>query len=281
MTRTVRDAAIALQAVAGYDGLDPRQGRDTPERIDALSTLADGVAGIRVAVLEEGFADAEPDVRDLVMAAVDVLADAGAKVSKVSVPEHLGVHSAFTALSAEGSRAVFDTGFFGTFAKTYYPASLVAAVNKMWANEADLLSPRTKLNYLVAEFSRRNFHGRVYAKAQNVRATYVKAYDAALADVDVLIMPTCVLKAPRYEAPAGYLAAVEHDLKATSNPAVRNTRPFNYTGHPALAVPCGKSGGLPVSMQLVGRFFDDPLLLRVGYAYQQSVASDETLAVQS
>jgi amidase len=281
MTRTVTDAALALQAVAGYDGLDPRQGRDTPERVDVLRTLADGVAGVRVGILEEGFVDAEADVRDLVMAAVDVLENAGAKVSTVSVPAHLGVRSAFTALSAEGSRAVFDTGFFGTFAKTYYPPSLVAAVNKMWATQADLLSPRTKLNYLVAEFSRRNFHGRVYAKAQNVRATYVEAYDAALADVDVLIMPTCVLKAPRYEAPAGYLAAVEHDLMATSNPAVRNTRPFNYTGHPALAVPCGKSNGLPVSMQLVGRFFDDPLLLRVGYAYQQSVPFDEIPAVQS
>jgi amidase len=270
MTRTVEDAAIALQAVAGYDGLDPRQGRDVPERIDALSTLSDGITGIRIGVLTEGFEDTESDVRDAVMAAVDVLAKAGAQVSKVSVPEHLTVATAFGALSAEGSRAVFDTGFFGAFSKTYYPASLIAAINKMWATEADLLHPRTKLNYLLAEFSRRNYHGRVYAKAQNVRATYTKAYDAALAEVDVLVMPTCVLKAPRYEAPADRLAAVEYDLMATHNPAVRNTRPFNYTGHPALAVPCGTSGGLPVSMQLVGRFFDDPLLLRVGHAYQQA-----------
>jgi amidase len=271
MTRTVRDAAAALQAVVGYDGMDPRQGRDVPEHMDVLSTLADGVDGVRVGVLTEGFEDAESDVGDLVMAAVDVLAKAGAQVSKVSVPEHLTVGPAFVALSAEGSRAIFDTGFFGMFAKTYYPASLIAAINKMWATEGHLLHPRTKLNYLLAEFSRRDHHGRVYAKAQNVRTTYARAYDAALADVDVLVMPTCVLKAPRYEAPANRLAAVETDLLASANPAVRNTRPFNYTGHPALAVPCGRSDGLPVSMQLVGRFFDDPLLLRVGHAYEQSV----------
>src|ERR1700716_3847231 len=86
MTRTVQDAAVALQAVAGYDGMDPRQGRDVPEQMDVPSTLTDGVEGVRVGVLSEGFEDAEPDVRDLVMAAVDVLAKAGAQISKVSVP---------------------------------------------------------------------------------------------------------------------------------------------------------------------------------------------------
>ncbi|MCI2415897.1 amidase family protein [Saccharopolyspora sp. K220] len=279
MTRTAADAAIALQAVAGYDGLDPRQGREVPERLDVLSTLEDGVAGIRIGVLGEGFDEAEPDVRDAVMAAVDVLAGAGAEVSKVSIPEHRAVHTAANALGAEGMRALFDTGFFGMFTKTYYPASLIAAINRMWAREADLLHPRTKLNYLLAEFSRRNYHGRVYAKAQNVRAAYVRAYDAALAEVDVLVMPTCVLKAPRYEAPEDHLAAVDFDLNAAANPATRNTRPFNYTGHPALAVPCGKSGGLPVSMQLVGRFFSDPLLLRVAHTYQQSLPHQEITAV--
>lgn len=274
MTRTAEDAARALQAVAGFDGLDPRQGRDVPEGMDALGTLSDGVSGIRIGVLSEGFAETEPDVRESVMAAVDVLAKAGAEVSKVSVPEHATVGNAVTALNAEGARAVFDTGFFGMFAKTYYPESLIATINKMWATEADLLHPRTKLNYLLAEFSRRNFHGRVYAKAQNVRAGYTRAYDAALADVDVLVMPTCILKAPRYVAPADHLAAVDEDLGNAANPAVRNTRPFNYTGHPALAVPCGRSGGLPVSMQLVGRFFEDPLLLRVAHTYQQSASPD-------
>ena len=58
-----------------------------------------------------------------------------------------------------------------------------------------------------------------------------------------------------------------------------NTQPFNYTGHPALAMPVGKSSaGLPASMQLIGRFFDDPLLLRVAYAYQHSVDWDDTVA---
>jgi aspartyl-tRNA(Asn)/glutamyl-tRNA(Gln) amidotransferase subunit A len=56
--------------------------------------------------------------------------------------------------------------------------------------------------------------------------------------------------------------------------------PFNYTGPPALALPVGKSfAGLPVSMQLVGRFFDDPLLLRATYAFQQSTDWDQIIGV--
>lgn len=281
MTRTVEDAAAALQAVAGYDGLDPRQGRDVPAGIDALSRLADGVTGLRVAVLEEGFDDAERDVRDAVMAAVDVLAKAGATISKISLPEHSTIGEAGRALGPEGSKAVFDTGFFGMFTKTYYPASLIAAVNKMWSTQADLLNPRTKLQYLTAEFSRRNFHGRVYAKAQNARPAYVRAYDAALAEADVLVMPTCVMKAPKYEPATGYHDILDEALSTSIRKAVVNTQPFNYTGHPALAVPVGKSGGLPVSMQLVGRFFDDPLLLRVAYAYEHSVDWQDVIGVRN
>jgi len=240
--------------------------------MDVRGRLADGVAGLRVGVLQEGFDEAEGDVRDLVLAAVDVLARAGADVSKVSIPAHHAVRTAQAALSGEGALAVFKTGFFGAFTRTYYPAPLIAAINKLWASQADVLAPRTKLSLIAAELSRRNYHGGVYAKAQNVRPTYIKAYDSALANVDVLAMPTCIMTAPRNHRPGSYLEAVEDNLLALSRGGSRNTQPFNYTGHPALALPVGKSSsGLPVSMQLVGRFFDDPLLMRVAYAYQHSV----------
>jgi amidase len=282
MTRTVEDAAAALQATAGYDPYDPRQTRDVPTRVDVLGRLADGVSGLHIGVLEEGFDEAEVDVRDLVMAAVDVLAKAGAKVSKVSIPAHRTIRTAQAALTAEGALALFKTGFFGAFTRTYYPASLIAAINKLWASHADLLTPRTKLSLIAAELSRRNYHGRVYAKAQNVRPAYIKAYDAALADVDVLVMPTCIMTAPKNYTPGSYLEAVEDNLTSQRRGGSRNTQPFNYTGHPALALPVGKSSaGLPVSMQLVGRFFNDPLLMRVAYAYQHSTDWDAIIRVQA
>jgi amidase len=119
--------------------------------------------------------------------------------------------------------------------------------------------------------SQRNYSGRVYAKAQNVRPTFIKAYDTALMDVDVLVMPTCMTTAPKNQRPDTYMQALEDSLSMRNARATKNTQPFNYTGHPALAMPVGKSSaGLPASMQLVGRFFDDSLLLRVAYAYEHS-----------
>ena len=282
MTRTVEDAAATLQATAGYDPYDPRQTRDVPTSIDVLSRLADGVSGLRIGVLEEGFDDAETDVRDLVMAAVDVLAEAGADISKVSIPEHHTISAAYAALTGEGALALFKTGFFGAFTRTYCPASIIAAINKMWDSQADLLAPRSKLSLISSEMIRRNYHGRVYAKAQNVRPTYVKAYDTALANADLLVMPTCIMTAPKNHTPGSYLEAVEVNLATISRSSTRNTMPFNYTGHPALAVPVGKSSaGLPVSMQLVGRLFDDPLLMRAAYAYQKSTDWDKIIGVHS
>ena len=282
MTRTVEDAAAALEATAGYDPYDPRSTRDVRTRMDVLGRLADGVGGLRIGVLQEGFDDAEHDVRELVLAAVDVLAKAGAGVAKVSIPAHHAIRTAQAALTGEGALALFKTGFFGAFTRTYYPGSIIAAINKLWASQADVLAPRTKLSLIAAELSRRNYHGGVYAKAQNVRPTYIKAYDAALADVDVLVMPTCIMTAPKNHRPGSYLEAVEDNLLSASRGGSRNTQPFNYTGHPALALPVGKSpAGLPVSMQLVGRFFDDPLVMRVAYAYQHATDWDKIIGVHA
>ena len=171
---------------------------------------------------------------------------------------------------------------FGAFTRTYYPASLLAAINQLWASHADVLAPRTKLSLIAAEISRRHYHGRVYAKAQNVRPAYIKAYDTVLADVDVLVMPTCLMTAPKNHTPSSYLEAVEDSLATARNRGSLNTQPFNFTGYPALALPVGKSSaGLPASMQLVGRFFDDPLLMRVAYAYQHSTNWDAIISVQA
>ena len=282
LARTVEDAAAALQATAGHDPNDPRQTRDIPASIDLLSGLTGGVSGLRVGVLKEGFDDAEADVRDLVMAAVNVLAEAGADISNVSVPEHHAIGAAQAALTGEGALAIFKTGFFGAFSRTYDPASIITTINKMWESKADVLTPRSKVSLIAAELSRRNYHGQVYAKAQNVRPTYIKAYDDALANVDVLVMPTCILTAPKNHTPGSYLEAVEDNLASASSKGSRNTMPFNYTGHPAMALPVGKSAaGLPASMQIVGRFFDDPLVMRTAYAYQQSVDWDSIIGVGS
>jgi amidase len=217
-------------------------------------------------------------VTEAVMAAVDELAKAGAEVGKVSVPAHLAARSVGTMLGAEGSRSVFDGGFMGAFARTYYPTKLVAAIAKMNRHGTGALPPSKKLSLLTSEYSRRSFNGAVYAKAHNVRNGIIAGVDAALTEFDILVTPTCPTVAPKWvPTEANYLDALKPELDASKNqvPGVRirnrDTRPYNYTGHPALTVPCGKSGGMPIGLQLIGRFWDDGLLLQAAYAYQESV----------
>lgn len=85
-------------------------------------------------------------------------------------------------------------------------------------------------------------------------------------------MPTTVTQAPAYQPITDRSEALDAALSGSvTYNAVANTRPFNFTGHPSLAVPTEKRNGLPVSLQLTGRMFEDALLLRVAQAYTQSV----------
>ena len=112
---------------------------------------------------------------------------------------------------------------------------------------------------------------------------FIPDFDATVVTrVLQLVLPTCLMTAPKNHVPGSYLEAVEDNLTALNRGGSRNTMPFNYTGHPALALPMGKSSAaLPISMQLVGRFFDDPLLMRVAYAYQHSTDWEQIISVQS
>lgn len=277
MARTAEDMALAMSVVAGYDSLDPRQPREVPETVDHLENLTNGVKGLKLGILEEGFIDADPDVHDAVMAAVDVLVKGGAEATKVSIPAHFDAGKAHAALGPEGAKAVWDIGFFGTFAKTYYPTSIITATYDLYKKQTDKLMPRTKLNLLLAELSRRSFNGAVYAKAANVRPYFIKQFDDVLSELDALVMPTAINVAPKYEPVTNFLEAA---LPVGGTPAAaRNTRAYDYTGHPALSVPVGKSGRLPIGMQLVGRYHDDALLLQIAYAFEKSIDFDAILSL--
>jgi len=283
MARRVEDVAAALQAVAGYDDLDPRQRRDVPDSLDVLSDLDGGLRGLRIGILDEGFAEPiEPEVAEAVLEAIRVLERAGAEVTKVSVPEHAQMDALYQTLTLEGSRALFDSGFYGIGHNTYYPQATITAVGRLWHDHTDVLPARTKLNHIAAALVRRTYHGGAYAKAQNAKAGFVAAFDRALADVDVLALPTI-----REVAPEVAPVATDQHQSIEDNlgrnwivlPMAYNTKPTNVTGHPALAVPCGKIGGLPTSLQLIGRRFEDGLLLRTAYAFQQAVDWDSYTSV--
>jgi amidase len=265
--------------MAGRDGLDPRQA-DVPATLPRYTDmLGRGASGLRVGVLDEGFGvkGGERAVDDAVMEAVRTLERAGARVERVSVPLHAQALPALLPIYLEGGKRMYDTHFGGTGAKTYYPSSLISIFGRLKQSHAREFSPNLKLNLLQGYYLQRNYGGRLYAKAQNVRPTFVAQYDRVFAGgVDVLAMPTIPLTAPRWRAPRDYEDAMEMTMLGGPRaldlgPVIANTCPFNYTGHPAISVPCAKIGGLPVGLMLVAPFFREDTLIQVAAAYQRSI----------
>ena len=249
--RRVLDVARALEAVAGYDERDPCQDRTIPDRVDVLAGLEAGVGRLRVGVLKEGFGDTvDPEIASGVRAAIALLRKMGADVTEVSVPEHRTVHPAISVTVAYGVRTRCRAGAEGSS----------DPLERLLATHTGDLVPYLKVNLLAAELSWRADGGAALTAAARVRAQCARAYDGALSGVDVLVMPTTPTVAPALSAPGD------------GRTVAQNTRPFNFTGHPALAVPCGTARGLPISMQIVGRHLDDALLLRVAYTHEQATS---------
>ncbi len=143
MARNVENVAAALQAVAGYDDYDPRQRRGIPEKIDALSSLDGGVRGLRIGILEEGFAPEPIQIRRVAEGVLAAIVPLFGRGSAPKSSRNLGSRSsaqvdrAYAALVYEGADAIHETGFYGIGAKTYYPASVITAIDRMWRNHAD------------------------------------------------------------------------------------------------------------------------------------------------
>jgi amidase len=255
-----------LEVIAGPDGLDPRQGGAVVQAyVDELDRGADD---LRVGILSEGFGwpDAsEADVDEAVRAAAQSFTDLGATVTEISVPMHRDGLAIWTAIAAEGATELMVKGNgMGTNWRGHYTTDLSDFYGKARTARARDFSPTVKLTILVGEYMAQRYTRHHYAKGQNLSRLLRTQYDAALAQCDVLVMPTTAMKAlPRPAAGASLT-----DLVGAALANLHNTAVFDATGHPALSVPCGLSDGLPIGMMLVGRHFDDATVLRAAHAYE-------------
>ena len=266
MTRSVADNALMLGVLAGEDGLDPRQ--YAPRVARYTEALGRGVTGMRIAVLREGFgfAQSEDDVDAKVRAAAEALRRLGAYVEEISIPMHLLGPAIWTPVASEGAQAQMMLGNgMGFNWKGLYTVSLLDA-HAAWRERADALSDTLKITMMVGQYFTSQYRGRFYAKAQNLARQLKGAYDAALATHDLLLMPTLPMKAtplPPPDAPLGLVLQRAFEM-------LPNTAPFDVTGHPAMAVPCGMTDGLPVSMMLVGKHFDEMSIYAAAAAFEQA-----------
>ena len=272
MARTVADLANALECVAGRDGQDPRQA-DVQTSLPRYTQVLDtGVKGLRIGLLGEGFGmeGAEPDVEAAVVEAVATLERAGATVEQVSVGIHRQVGLVQAAMRSEGWKRQYDSNLAISSPGTYYPLSLMQAFGRFKRSHGHQLPLPMKSSLISGAYLDRYYHGLFYAKAQNMRPALVKAYADVFSKVDLLAMPTTPIKALPYREPKDEEEAAGTALRSRMAPMSANTVPFNITGYPALNIPCGKSHGLPIGLQLVAPYFKEDVLLRAAYTYQHS-----------
>jgi amidase len=270
IARSAADCALLLEVIAGPDGLDPRQSAGV--RTEAYTqALTEDAGGLRIGVVREGFAwpgVSEPDVDAMVRDATQHLSRAGAAVSEISIPLHRdGIHI-WNPIAVEGATMLMVSGNgMGTNWKGHYLTALLDFYGRSRRTRGNDLSETVKLVVLLGQYMQDNYHGRYYAKAQNLARLLRAAYDEALRGVDLLLMPTTPMKATRIPAPD----ASREEYVARALEMIPNTCPFDVTGHPAMNVPCGLSDGLPVGMMLVGRHGEDGTVLRAAHAFERVV----------
>ena len=266
MTATVSDNALLLEVIAGSDEYDPRQ--YAPRVHSYTQMLEGGVEGLKVAVVKEGFGlpSSEPDVDDKVRKAAELLANLGAIVTEVSIPWHLSGGALWMPIGVQGLTQTMMWGDgYGLSRPDLYVTSLMD-FHRGWRQRADELSETTKLFTLFGTYIQKHYGGRHYGKAMNITRQLIAAYDAVLAQNDLLLMPTTPMKSQPMPKPG---AAREEIIERALEP-ITNTAPFNISHHPAMAIPCGLSDGLPVSMMLVGKHFDEPTIYRAAYSFEQA-----------
>ncbi len=265
ITRNVADNALFLEVLAGEDGLDPRQYK--PRVHPYTDALGQGVGGLRIGILEEGFhrPESEPDVDAKVHQAIRKLESLGARVEKTSIPGHLEGPAFWTSIAVEGLQ---DLMMHGNSSGTNYRGLFIPNLTDFFSNwrfRADELSSSLKICMFLGEYFQTRYRGRFYGKAQNLMRWLRAQYDQAFRKYDLLVLPTLPMKAQEIPPPD---APLELSIQRAFE-MVGNTCPFNASGYPAMTVPCGMSEGLPVGMMLVADNYGELTIYRAAHAFEQ------------
>lgn len=235
LTRTAEDAAIVLQAIAGHDPGDPSSATDPVP--DYTSALRDGASGIRIGIPRKFFFEnLDTEIEAAVRKAISVLQSAGATAEELDLPHVEEIPAAVAAIML--------------------PEAL--AYHHRWMEErpedyGDDVRHRLELASRYSAVT--------YVQAQRLRETAREEWRRGVFNqVDIIATPTTAIPAPPIE---------DGGLQTTLN-LIRLTNPFNFLGLPAVSVPCGfTASGLPIGLQLAGRWWDEATVLRAAHAYQQ------------
>jgi aspartyl-tRNA(Asn)/glutamyl-tRNA(Gln) amidotransferase subunit A len=236
ITRTVRDAAVTLEAIAGYDAEDPASIPFSAEGL--VPTMQSDLGKVRVgAARETFFADLDPEIAAAMEQALKAIAGFTAGLQDVAVPSDPD----YTVHICEAY--LYHAKWLAESPERYQPETLRRVRSGEKVTLADYVQKRRELER--------------YRHA---------AAGAIFRDVDVVVTPTTPIFPPEIEA----LEREPKDLRRKETVLLRNTRPFNLLGAPAISLPCGFSReGLPIGLQISAKPGADALVLAVARRYEQ------------
>jgi aspartyl-tRNA(Asn)/glutamyl-tRNA(Gln) amidotransferase subunit A len=241
LARSVRDAAIMLNAIAGRDPKDPTSSRHPV--VDYVPDDNCSIRGLRIGFPEHFFLDElEPDVESAVRGALARAASLGVEVKPVRLPDMEAVNAVARLILLSEASAVYEPH-----------------LKERHRFGADVLALLEQGQLLGATD---------YINAQRLRRKMVRSFHELWHSVDCIITPTTPNTAPRVGEKVVRLGGRDEDVRLATT---RLVRAFNLLGYPALSIPCGLSGaGLPIGMQIIGPLFQESLVLRVGAALEDA-----------
>jgi aspartyl-tRNA(Asn)/glutamyl-tRNA(Gln) amidotransferase subunit A len=259
--KDVEDCALLLNAIAGHDANDSTSA--AVPRPDYTADLANGIRGLRVGVPREYFIPGmDRGVEDAVKTAIRILEREGAVIEDISLPNTeyaVAVYYLLATAEASSNLARYDGVKYGYRAKA--PANLA---DLYFRSRAEGFGPEVKRRIMLGTYALSSgYYDAYYVKAQRVRTLIKRDFDRAFERVDVIATPTAPTAAFRVgEKTQDPLQMYLSDIFTIS---------VNLAGVPALSMPCGLSGeGLPIGLQLIGKPFGEPTILRTAAAYERA-----------
>jgi aspartyl-tRNA(Asn)/glutamyl-tRNA(Gln) amidotransferase subunit A len=263
LTRSVKDAALILRTIAGYDPMDSTSA-DIPVP-DYVAELNKAVSGLRLGVPKEYFGEGlDAEVRAAVEAAIQKLAAFGCEVVPISLPHtEYAIPTYYIIATAEASSnlARYDGVRYGHRAKG------VRSLSDMYERTRDEgFGAEVKRRIMLGTYAlSAGYYDAYYLKAQRVRTLLARDFEEAFKKVDAIVTPTCPTAAfklgEKSEDPlAMYLADVY-------------TVTADLVGIPGISIPCGETQEkLPIGLQILGRHFDESTILRLAHAYEKNTS---------
>jgi amidase len=272
LARTVHDAALLLEVVAGDDWRDPQWVRGPVTTAHYTTAAALGVAGLRVGVIDESTrcVECDPGVLEGLDRAIEALREAGAAVERISLPIWADAFATYQPLVAHLIANMVRSEGVGYGHLGYVEVDRMQAFAVARRAQSVTLNPYLKCWLLADRFLHERYLNRSFGTLQNQRLLVRRRVTEALERFDLLLTPTVPMVAP---ALFDHEPSIDELLAHTPPTVAFNTAPLNLTGHPALSIPTewGRDGALPTAVQIVSRHFAEHDAFRAAFALEAAL----------